>query len=62
MSKRGPTPMSPAAAVRIQSHADRTGRNRGFKSRAQSAAFGAPGGPPISPGPGGQPGGHGSGK
>ncbi len=30
--------MSPAAAARIQSHADRTGTNQGFKSRAQSAA------------------------
>ncbi|GAH17161.1 unnamed protein product [marine sediment metagenome] len=26
------------AARRIQSHADRTGKNQGFKSRAQSSA------------------------
>lgn len=32
------TPMTPEAARRIQSHADRTGSNQGFKGRAQSAA------------------------
>lgn len=32
------TPMTPDAASRIQSHADRTGDNQDFKSRAQSAA------------------------
>ena len=31
------TPMTPDAASRIQSHADRTGTNQGFKGRAQSA-------------------------
>ena len=31
-------PMTPKAAARIQSHADRTGTNQGFKGRAQSAA------------------------
>lgn len=30
--------MTQEAARRIQSHADRTGRNQGFKSRAQRAA------------------------
>jgi hypothetical protein len=30
--------MNKAAAARIQSHADRTGSNQGFKARAQSAA------------------------
>ncbi len=40
MSKKAttPKPMSPEAASRIQSHADRTGRNQDFKSRAQSSA------------------------
>ena len=32
------TPMTPGAASRIQSHADRTGTNQDFKSRAQSGA------------------------
>ena len=32
------TPMTPSAASRIQSHADRTGTNQGFKGRAQSGA------------------------
>ena len=32
------SPMTPKAASRIQSHADRSGTNRGFKGRAQSAA------------------------
>ena len=32
------TPMTSDAAARIQSHADRTGQNQDFKSRAQSAA------------------------
>lgn len=31
-------PMTPKAAARIQSHADKSGSNQGFKSRAQSAA------------------------
>jgi len=30
--------MSKKAASRIQSHADKCGRNQGFKSRAQKAA------------------------
>lgn len=30
--------MSSKTARRIQSHADRTGKNQGFKARAQSAA------------------------
>ncbi len=30
--------MTSAAASRIQSHADRTGTNQGFKTRAQAAA------------------------
>lgn len=34
----GKTKMSSKAARRIQSHADRTGKNQGFKFRAQSAA------------------------
>ncbi len=32
------TDMTKEAASRIQSHADRTGQNKGFASRAQSAA------------------------
>lgn len=32
------TPMTPAAAGRIQAHADRTNTNQGFKGRAQRAA------------------------
>lgn len=36
MAKKGR--MSPKAASRIQSHADRTGTNQGFKGRAQRAA------------------------
>lgn len=38
------TPMTPAAAKRIQSHADRTRSNQGFKARAQSAAAKSSGG------------------
>jgi hypothetical protein len=30
--------MTSSAASRIQAHADKTGSNQGFKSRAQSAA------------------------
>jgi hypothetical protein len=30
--------MSKKAAARIQSHTDRTGKNQGFKARAQRAA------------------------
>ena len=37
MSKKSSTPMTPAAASRIQSHADRTGTNQDFKGRAQAA-------------------------
>lgn len=39
MSKKGntPTPMTPKSASRIQSHADRTSTNQGFKSRSQSS-------------------------
>lgn len=32
-----PTPMTPAAAARIQSHAAKSGTNQSFASRAQSA-------------------------
>jgi hypothetical protein len=32
------TDMTKEAASRIQSHADRTGQNKGFASRAQSAS------------------------
>jgi hypothetical protein len=32
------TPMTKEAASRIQSNADKTGKNEGFKERAQSAA------------------------
>lgn len=40
MSKKSgnPTPMTQQAAQRIQSAADRTGTNAGFKSRAMAAA------------------------
>ena len=34
----GKNKMTSKAAQRIQSHADRTGKNQGFKSRAQKAA------------------------
>jgi len=34
----GKTKMTSKTARRIQSHADRTGRNQRFKARAQSAA------------------------
>jgi hypothetical protein len=34
----GKSKMTAKAASRIQSHADRSGRNQGFKSRSQSAA------------------------
>ena len=34
----GKNKMSSKSASRIQSHADKTGRNQGFKSRAQRAA------------------------
>ena len=34
----GKSKMSLKAARRIQSHADRTGKNQGFKARAQRAA------------------------
>ena len=36
MSKK--TKMTPKAASRIQSHADKTGKNQDFKARAQSSA------------------------
>jgi hypothetical protein len=32
------TPMTPEAAARIQSNADRTGTNQDFKARVQTAA------------------------
>ena len=35
---KGKGKMSSKAASRIQSHADKTGKNQSFKSRAQSAA------------------------
>lgn len=40
MSDKGTpkTPMTPTAASRIQSHADKTCTNQDFKSRAQSTA------------------------
>jgi len=38
MSKKSKNPMTPTAASRIQSHADHTDSNQGFKSRAQSTA------------------------
>jgi hypothetical protein len=34
----GKSQMTKKSASRIQSHADKTGTNQGFKSRAQSAA------------------------
>lgn len=34
----GKTKMTSKAARRIQSHADKTGKNQDFKARAQSAA------------------------
>ncbi|MBA7523791.1 hypothetical protein ES705_15925 [subsurface metagenome] len=34
----GKQKMTPKTASRIQSHAYRTGKNQGFKARAQSAA------------------------
>lgn len=37
MSEKKHTPMTPQDASRIQSHADRTGTNTGFKERAQRA-------------------------
>ncbi len=37
-STESKTPMTPEAAARIQSHADSTGTNQDFKSRAQRAA------------------------
>jgi len=36
--KKNTTPMTPKAASRIQSHADRTSTNQGFKRRAQSSS------------------------
>lgn len=37
MKSKGKSPMTPKAAARIQSQADKSGTNKGFKSRAQSA-------------------------
>ena len=37
-SKPTKTPTTPSDASRIQSQADKSGTNQGFKSRAQSAA------------------------
>ena len=34
----GKSKMNSKSARRIQSHSDKTGKNQGFKSRAQSAA------------------------
>lgn len=54
MSKKS-TPITPADASRIQSHADTTGRNQDFKARAQHAAAvntlpaTNPGVPPVAP-------------
>ena len=50
------TPMTSDAAGRIQSHADRTGTNKGFKGRAQS------GGAKNNGGGKGKSGGSGKGK
>lgn len=36
--KKNKTPMTQKDASRIQSHSDRTGSNKDFKSRAQSTA------------------------
>jgi hypothetical protein len=57
------TPMTPKAASRIQSAADRSGTNQGFKGRAQSAAN-TPGGRGSkgSPSGGGKAGGKAGGK
>jgi hypothetical protein len=52
MSKKSSTPMTPAAASRIQSHADRTGTNQGFKGRAQSSASKTPSDAPAAKGGG----------
>ena len=38
MTKKSNKTMSNKAASRIQSHADRTGKNQGFKSRAQRSS------------------------
>ena len=35
---KGSSKMTPKAASRIQSHADRSGKNQSFKARAQIAA------------------------
>ena len=35
MAKKSKTPMTEKASRRIQSHADRTGKNQDFKQRAQ---------------------------
>lgn len=43
------TPMTPEAAQRIQSHADKTGTNQDFKGRAASAAAQNSAGPPQQP-------------
>ena len=45
MSKK--TPMTPKAASRIQSGADKSGKNQGFKARAQGAAAKQGGGKPA---------------
>lgn len=37
MSDKKESPMTPQDASRIQSNADKTGTNQGFKERAQSA-------------------------
>lgn len=38
MSTEQKQPMTPSDASRIQAHADKTGRNQDFKTRAQRAA------------------------
>ena len=38
MKNMGKQKMTSKAASKIQSHSDKTGRNKGFKARAQSAA------------------------
>lgn len=47
MSKKS-SPMTPTDASRIQSHADRSGSNHGFKGRAQAAAEANKGSSPPS--------------
>ena len=56
MSKKDTTktPMTPSAASRIQSHADKSGTNQDFKGRAQSAGSNNESGGAASKGKGGK--------